>query len=281
MADNRRRKKKIPVKETIIVFAVVVLLGLIFLIASGGRIYKSAKANASEIEQNGKLLKELEERVPETVKEEIPKPAPELNLNTEEDKIMSMTLEDYDDALARRWFQGSVILGDSITMAAAEYGYLDYDVILARIGAGLENSGDLIADAVSRHPSVLFLFFGANDISNYLGDPELFVSQYRAAVGTIRSSLPDTPLYLIAILPEQEGVGYEEGYEYREQYNEALKKYCDQTENVYYINTDFILERNTDFYDADGIHPTAAFYPRWLTCLADVSGLSSKTDGTD
>lgn len=292
MTERRRRRKKIPVKGTIIVFAVIVILGLVFLIASGGKIYKGEKGKEAEIEANVKTLKELDAKTPKTSQAAAPsdpspsapsgtregeiKPAPSIDLNAEEEKIMSMTLEDYDDAKARSWFSGTVILGDSITMAIEEYGYLGNDVICAKIGAGFLNSDDLFADAVSKHPSVLFIFFGANDISNYLGNPELFIEQYQQSVESLRSQLPGTVFYAIGILPEQEGVGYEEGYEYREAYNEALKQYCEKTKDLNYLNADFILERNPDFYDADGIHPTASFYPRFLTFLADSAGLSGE-----
>ncbi len=269
----------------VIVFLVVALLGIIFLIASGGRIYKSSSANDAEISEGVKAVKALDNRTPaapkddpEKTTEPAPKPAADIDLNAEQEKIMNMSLDDYDDAETRKWFAGNCILGDSITMAAAEYGYLGYDVISAKIGAGFHNSDDLFADAIAKNPSVLFIFLGANDISNYLGDPNLFIDQYKNAVNSLSASLPNTVFYLHGILPEQEGVGYEEGYEYREAYNDALKKYCEETEGLTYINADFMLEQNPDFYDADGIHPTAAFYPRWLTYLADVSGLSGKTE---
>ena len=283
MANQRRRKKKIPVRGTIALFVLVAVLGLIFLISSGGKIYKSSKANAAEIDDNVKILKELSEKTPrsaasESVPSEPAEPAPEpktdVDLSAEEAKIMSITMNSYNDAELRKWFEGNVILGDSITMAAAEYGFLDYDVIVAKIGGGLTSSDDLFEEAIAKYPQVLFMCFGANDISNYLGDPNLFISQYSAAVDKLRASLPDTVFYLHAIMPVEEGVYYEEGFEYREAYNQALKEYCDKTDKTYYINSDFILQQNPDLYDADGMHPTGAFYPPWLTYLADMSGLS-------
>ena len=53
--------------------------------------------------------------------------------------------------------------------------------------------------------------------------------------------------------------------------------YCLKTDNVYYINADFLLEQKPDLFEPDGMHPVSTFYPRWLTYIADVTGLSGTT----
>ena len=269
---RRQRRRTIPIKPTIIVFAVVVLLGLIFLISSGGKIYKSSKKNSDEISQNTAVLKELSAKVPENDEEY--KPPAEINLSEEEKKIIETPSDSFNDDEIRSWFQGSVVLGDSITSAAQEFGFLDTDVIIARIGTSLTGSDDLLEDGISRNPKLIVLFFGANDIDNYGGDPNAFVSAYNDAVSKIRASLPDVPIYLHAILPVQEGVYAGDEFAPRVAFNEALKAYCEKTDNVYYINADFILEQMPELFEPDGMHPVASFYPRWLTYIADVTGLS-------
>ena len=297
---NRRRKKKIPLKGTVIVLAVIVVLGLIFLIAGGLKTYHSSRKAQAEIQENVQVLKEMNAREVINPNESSsgqgqtadpasgqgsapgsgessdpsPKPAENMDLSAEQEKIMSMNLDEYNNEQTRLWFDGTVILGDSITMAAAEYGYLDYDVIVAKIGVGLSNGDEQFEEAIAKQPKVLFVCLGNNDISNYLGDPALFTEQYKTALSKLRAGLPNIPFYLHGIMPEQEGV-YEEGMEFREAYNSALEKLCSETENTYYVNSDFILQTDPDLYDADGIHPVSSFYPRWLTYLADVSGLSS------
>ena len=270
--NKRQRRKSIPIRPTIIVFAVVVLLGLIFLISSGGKIYKSSKKNSEEIAQNTAVLKELSSKVPESSEEY--KPPAEIDLSDEEKKILEADIDSFDDAQIRSWFQGSVILGDSITSAAEEFGFLDTDVIIAKIGISLIGSEDLLDDAISRNPKLIVLFFGANDIDNYGGDPNAFVDAYNSAVSRIRSSLPDVPIYLHAILPVQEGVYTGDEFAPRTSFNEALEAYCLKTDNVYYINADFLLEQKPELFEPDGMHPVSTFYPRWLTYIADVTGLS-------
>ncbi len=147
---------------------------------------------------------------------------------------------------------------------------------MASIGASLETSDEQFDRAIDKNPGTVFMFYGGNDISAYLGEPKKFIGQYKTALKKLRAALPNATFYLHAILPEQKGVGYEEGYEYREQYNQALEEFCDKIDNVYYVDADFILEKDPGLYDADGIHPVSAFYPKWLTYLADVSGLSAE-----
>lgn len=288
----KKRKKRIPVKGTVIVLAVTVILGIVFFISGGLKIYTGSRKNQAEIQENVQILKEMSTKEPSSSRKtagqetgpssgdstedpsgQTAHPAAAIDLSAEQEKIMNMNLDDYNNEQTKLWYQGSVILGDSITMAAAEYGYLDYDVIVAKIGVGLSNGDEQFAEAIEKQPKALFICLGNNDISNYLGDPELFTSQYKEALATLREGLPDTPFYLCSILPVQEGV-YEEGFEYREVYNNALEQLCENTDNTFYVNADFILEQNPDLYDEDGIHPVSGFYPLWLTYLADVSGLS-------
>ena len=271
MSGQRNRKKRIPVKETVIVFAIVAVLAIIFLIAAGP-VYRGSPKNQPEIEEGVRVLKEQEAKAP--VNFEINQPAEIKDLSAEQEKIMSMTEEDFKPS----WFQGTVLLGDSITLAAEEYEVMGPDVIIARIGAGLENSEDLLEDAISRNPSVVFFAFGNNDISSYLGDPSLFVDQYRTTIQKFKEALPNTVFYICDILPVQPGYEAPEGFEYRDAYNSALEAFCEETENVYYINSDFLLEKDPGLYDADGIHPVRDFYPKWLTYLADCAGLSDTAE---
>ena len=74
----------------VIVFLVVALLGIIFLIASGGRIYKSSSANDAEISEGVKAVKALDNRTPAAPKDDpgkpaepAPKPAADIDLNAD------------------------------------------------------------------------------------------------------------------------------------------------------------------------------------------------------
>ncbi len=125
---RRRKKKKIPVRKTILVGLVVVLLSLIFLIAGGGAVFHSQSSRVAEIQENVKILKEMETKKPAKEEEtkpsggetDKPKPQAPADLSGEEEKIMNLDPEKVNNALLRKWFEDAVILGDSITLAAAE-----------------------------------------------------------------------------------------------------------------------------------------------------------------
>ena len=291
---EQRRKKKIPVKQTLFVLAVVLVLGLIFLIVGTGKIYHGSKKNSQEIEEGVRILKEIEAKTPgtgtssgteggqgtgtsgqgEPTTQAPAEPSKPIDLSAEQEKILAVTEEDYYAKNIAGALQGTVILGDSLTMAAAEYGYIGYDVVVAKIGAGPLTAGDLFEEAIAHHPTVLYVVLGSNDIDNYGGDPNLFIDQYRSIVEMFKEALPGTKIFMHAIMPQQEGVGGEPGFEYRDLYNKALEEYCSQTDGVEYISADFILEAQPELYDVDGIHPVGAFYPKWLTFLADMAGLT-------
>lgn len=69
-----------------------------------------------------------------------------------------------DDVQIRQAFAGSVILGDSITNSIVEYGYLDTDVVVAKLGLSVAGADEQIATAISLNPSHVFMAFGSNDL---------------------------------------------------------------------------------------------------------------------
>lgn len=273
MAGRKKRKQNIPVGGILIFLTLIAILAVIFLIIGNGRIYKSSSANRQEISRTAETLKNLESKSPTAFKAN--QPAVISDVQTEREKALAVTMDSYDIDQGRRWFQGTVILGDSLMVAAEEYGFLGNDVVVGEIGVGLENSDDLFAQTIDRQPSAVFLCFGMNDMSNYIGNVDMFIAKYAERIQQLKAALPNSVFYINSVFPIQPG--YEstvEGAEYQKQYNEALKAYCEKTEDVHYMDTAFILESDPDLYDADGIHPVAQFYPKWLTFVAGFAGLS-------
>ena len=74
------------------------------------------------------------------------------------------------DVQIKQAFQGTVIVGDSITESIAEYGFLDTSIVVAKLGLRIDDADDQINTAISLNPSVFFLSFGANDLEIYNGD---------------------------------------------------------------------------------------------------------------
>ena len=71
------------------------------------------------------------------------------------------------DVQIKQAFQGTVIVGDSITESIAEYGFLDTSIVVAKLGLRIDDADDQINTAISLNPSVFFLSFGANDLEIY------------------------------------------------------------------------------------------------------------------
>lgn len=274
---NGKNKKISP--AAMLIFAVIIAItAIVFLLIAGGPAYKSKAGNRDEISENVKELKKLEERDPQAHRKQEESAAAKTqitDLEAEKDKVMAVTVDNYDPDALRRWFEGTVILGDSLTMAAQEYGFLGNDVICAAIGVSLEGSDGLLEEAVARYPRVVFLCFGMNDIENYGADYQSYINQCREKTDYLKSVLPGVQIYLHSVLPvDPASLDVNSWGVYQQQYNAAIEQLCNELEDVTYIDTSFILERDPSLYEPDGIHPVGAFYPKWLTYFADIAGLS-------
>ncbi|MCF0132598.1 MAG: SGNH/GDSL hydrolase family protein [Blautia sp.] len=191
-----------------------------------------------------------------------------------EDEIMA----DESDTLLnevqiRQTYQGTVIIGDSITNSIVEYGYLDRDVVVAQLGLSVEYANEQIDTAIGLNPSVIFMAFGANDLSLYFEDAEKFKQAYKVQTDKLKAALPDVPIYINCILPILPSrIEIEPELVYYPQYNEALQQLCDE-EGFTYIDTSFIAESDPDVYEPDGEHVKGYFYPIWLTYMAEIAGI--------
>lgn len=178
-----------------------------------------------------------------------------------------------DDIAIKQTFQGTVILGDSITNSITEYGYLDTDVVVAKLGLSVAGADEQIDTAISLYPSTIFMSFGANDLETYISDSEAFIDAYRVQVKKLQEALPGVPIYINGILPIlQSTIDSIPALGYYPQYNEALQALC-QEMGLTYIDSSFLLEGNENMYEPDGEHVVMGFYPKWLTYMAEMAGL--------
>lgn len=277
MAGRKKKKQQIPIRRILIFLSLIVVLAVVFLLIGNGRIYKSSAKNRDEIEKTVESLKAMEAKAPVTAKPSQPVEIPDQQ--TEQEKAMAVAMEAYDVDMGKRWFQGCDIIGDSLMEAVVGYGFLGEDVVDAEIGVGLETSDHLFERAIGKQPGVIILCFGMNDMTAYEGNIDMFAAKYAERVDQLKAALPSSIIYINSVFPIQ--AGFEDtvpGCQYQAQYNEALKAYCEKTKDVYYLDSEFILIREPDLYDGDGIHPKASFYPKWLTYVADMAGLS-KAEG--
>lgn len=261
----------------------VLLLSCILFLSGGIRIHKSSPAHRAEIAANVEALSMLENR--QTV--DLDAVANEKYMNklrerggvlvddlpAEQDRIMN--LSEWSKGDFARWFSDAAILGDSITEAAASYGWLSKPPVYAKIGISVSGKMELLDDVEAAQPKVIFLCFGMNDVEHYKSRVDVFIERYRDCLSRLKSSLPNAVIYVNAVFPVSEKkLAKQSVFQYVDLYNQGLEQLCREMD-VFYIDSGFILRRNPDYFDQDGQHPISRFYPLWLTYFADIAGLSN------
>ena len=94
------------------------------------------------------------------------------------------------DVQLRQVFAGSVILGDSITNSIVEYGYLDTDVVVAKLGLSVAGADEQIDTAIGLKPTHVFMAFGSNDLETYGSNSSEFIAAYKTQIQKIQAALP-------------------------------------------------------------------------------------------
>ena len=148
-------------------------------------------------------------------------------------------------------FTGAVIVGDSITEGFTEYDILNTSSVVAKIGVHLD--------------------LGMNDVEHTNGDADEFVKQYGAVVDELKKSVPGAHIFVNAIFPVQEKAVKEKPvFAEIENFNEKLKELCDKKRIAFIDSSDLMSD---EYYEQDGIHFKASFYPVWAEKMAEVAGL--------
>ena len=191
-----------------------------------------------------------------------------------EEKISLLEKQDgsgEDGRSIKEKFAGAVVLGDSVAEGFAEYDILNASSVAAEIGVHLDELDEQISKVKELSPSILFLYLGMNDVAATNGDVERFVSEYKSVLTQIKEEVPDAHIFVNSIFPVQEKALEEEPLlEKIPEYNDALKELCDSQTVAFIDNTDLVSEQ---YYEQDGIHFKADFYPVWAEHMAEVASL--------
>lgn len=191
-----------------------------------------------------------------------------------EEKISLLEKQDgsgEDGRSIKEKFAGAVVLGDSVAEGFAEYDILNASSVAAEIGVHLDELDEQISKVKELSPSILFLYLGMNDVAATNGDVERFVSEYKSVLTQIKEEVPDAHIFVNSIFPVQEKALEEEPLlEKIPEYNDALKELCDSQTVAFIDNTDLVSEQ---YYEQDGIHFKADFYPVWAEYMAEVASL--------
>ena len=196
------------------------------------------------------------------------------NINAIEEKISLLERQDNnaeDTRSIKEKFTGSVVLGDSVAQGFLEYDILNASSVVAEIGVHLNELDEQIEKVKELSPGVLFLYLGMNDVTATNGDVESFVSEYRAVLTHLKEEVPDAHIFVNSIFPVQEKATAGEPLLVRiPDYNEALKELCDSQTVAFIDNTSLAEEQ---YYEQDGVHFKADFYPIWAERMAEVAAL--------
>lgn len=191
-----------------------------------------------------------------------------------EEKINLLEKQDGDGEDGRsikERFAGAVVLGDSVAQGFAEYDILNASSVAAKIGVHLDGLDEQISKVKELSPGILFLYLGMNDVTATNGDTDRFVSEYKAVLARLREEVPDAHIFVNSIFPVQEKALKEEPLlEKIPEYNDALRELCDSQTVAFIDNTELVSEW---YYEQDGIHFKADFYPVWAERMAEVASL--------
>lgn len=188
-----------------------------------------------------------------------------------EDKDKASAQTEEGEKNYKALFANSVIMGDSISEAFTEYGYLTTSSAVAKIGVELDELDEQIETVTKLNPQNLFLAYGMNDIVATNGNVSEFIKQYESLLDQIKEALPNTKIFVNSIFPVREDVVRERlEFTHIQEFNKKLEELCDKRQITFLDNTDLVSE---DYYEADGMHFKSSFYPYWLDKMAEVAEL--------
>ncbi|MGN1382688.1 MAG: hypothetical protein ACI4W2_07725 [Eubacterium sp.] len=175
-------------------------------------------------------------------------------------------------------FNGSVVVGDSLTEGLTAYGFLSDDQVFCKIGASVMHGDSLFTSAARTYPKNAFFAFGMNDMGNYNGNPKPFIARYTELLKKFHKISPKTKIYICSITkPSDKTLKKRKVLKNYNKFNTALEKMCGSSSmssiSPVYINITGILEQHSNLYAGDGIHAQPAYYPYWLDEMAQKAGL--------
>jgi hypothetical protein len=147
-----------------------------------------------------------------------------------------------------------------------------YPVIQRGYGGAKLSDFAVYADRIfDPHPCRAIVIFIANDIHGGENDksPEEVLSLYKNVIKTIRKKQAETPVFWIAITPTSSRWKV---WPEIQKANNLIQEYCESTENLYFIKTDFaFLGENgrpiNEFFMDDHLHLNADGYAVWTEII--------------
>ena len=195
------------------------------------------------------------------------------DITTIEQKINQLERQDggEDSRSYKEKFASSIVMGDSIAEGFSEYDVLNASSVVSKIGVHLYELEEQVQQAADLNPQVIFLALGMNDVIATAGDTDQFLEQYEAVVAQLREAVPNAHIYVNSIFPVQDSaIEKEPELAQISEYNTVLRQMCDDLQLGFIDNTDLVQDQ---YYEEDGVHFKAEFYPLWADRMVEVAAL--------
>lgn len=213
---------------------------------------------------------------------------------TADEEVPYTTLLAYKEGAKNGYMNNCIFLGDSRTVAAVSYGFLNDDSVLAQVGIShtavasttfVQNSGKqytLESYLKSHQAPVVYINYGVNGMNGI--SEEKYESTYEKLIDQIIGLCPDSKIVLMGIWPVDDYGRYQGNVK-----NEWINKYnawlfsVAENKSLYYLDVETILKGSdgqiSPKYDAgDGLHYKACAYTEILNYIIShpVPGISDE-----
>lgn len=170
----------------------------------------------------------------------------------------------------------ALVIGDSTAEGLAAYKILNSNNVVwtrGRIVRDIEKDLDKANEYFT--PKIIFLSYGANDLVNWQGNVDGFISSYKNATSTIRKKFPGVRICINSVLPvSQEALEKNQDFKYEQLFNQKLEEFCKSNDITFIDNRDLLKQSdNGKIYETDGIHPKYFYYNLWANNMVKVAGL--------
>ena len=253
--NNNKKHKKILKYIAIACGALI----LVLLLAEGISMLSKDKVTTKE---GIEYLKEAEKGDVASIEHKI-------DMLDEKDGITSDS--EGDNKNFKSLFSNSVIMGDSISLGFTDYNYLTTSSVIAKTGVTVSKIDEQIETVKKMEPRVIFLSYGSNDVELYKENVSTFIKDYKKLIKTLSEDLPNTKIFVNSIFPvRKDALEKQPAYAYIDEYNKRLQKMCDEIQVAFLDNTEIA---RSEYFEEDGVHFIADFYPVWLERMAQEAAL--------
>ena len=249
------------------VITVILLAAALIFLFQLVRINLPARVSSDTVKDNLKMISEYNFSSVTDVEQKLDE------VNSTDPPQAGVTKSGISKAKYRQIFDGSVVVGDSITEGLTEYGFLDDGQVFGKVGASIIKDGALFTGASATYPKHAFFSFGMNDMGNYRGDSSAFMKKYKGLLDQFHKDSPKTVLYVNSIsTPSAAARKKNKSLRNYKKFNAALRTMCSEM-GITYIDNNYILECHPEYYGSDGIHVSQGYYRKWLNNMILKAGL--------